>query len=369
MNCLPIPFLSFALFMAVGTPPSGRLPAAPPSARTAIVFDATVHDFGEIAESGGKVACRFVFENRGERPVAVTSVIASCGCTVPEFSRRPVLPGEQGRIDVTFDPMNRPGAFDKTVTVRTSENGDPVRLRIAGRVIARERGVEELYPCELGGGLRATSFGHDFGYVRHGALQQSAIGVVNASQRSVEVELRFGLRSGYLRADFPKRLAPGQQAMLNFGYELPRGCGVYGTLRDELRFAADGSVLPGRIEAEGVAVDDPLVYSDNCVPIAQMSENIIKFGPTKRSSGPSMRCVTLYNRGEAPLTVRAVESRVFRCSLQPGVRVAPGGGVAVEIGFDPAACDYGAAVERIRIVTDDPEHPMLTLRATAVVER
>ena len=120
------------------------------------------------------------------------------------------------------------------------------------------------------------------------------------------------------------------------------------------------------IVVSGIAVDNPLLYSDNSTPKAEISENIVKFGPVKRSSGPSTKWISLRNTGERPLTVRAVESRVFGCTLRPGVRIAAGGEAQVGIRLTPSDC---VAVERIRIVTDDPERPMLTVRATAVIEQ
>ena len=137
--------------------------------------------------------------------MVVTDVVATCGCTVPVYSKRPVLPGERSEIAVTFDPMNRPGRFDKAVSVFTSESGDPIRLRITGRVTPRERSVEELYPCDLGGGLRAAATSHAFGYVRHAQPQRSAIGLANVSSEPIELTLHYGRRSGRLTASVPAR--------------------------------------------------------------------------------------------------------------------------------------------------------------------
>lgn len=330
-------------------------------------FEELSWDFGEIAEAGGKVTHRFVFSNSGGHPVVVSDAVATCGCTVAAFSKRPVSAGERSEIVVTFDPTNRPGAFDKSVSVFTSEGGAPIRLRITGRVVSRERSVEELYPCELGGGLWAAATSYDFGTVPHGTTRRSAVGIVNRSSRPIAVRLRCGRSSGRLDAGVPMRLAAGERASLDFGYGLPVGCGVYGTLTDEIGFAVDGRSVAGRIVVSGIAVDSPLVYSDNSAPKAEISENIVKFGPIKRSSGPAVRRIVLRNGGERPLTVRAVECGAFGCSLQPGERIAAGGRTTCEIRLTPAGCDYGVVVERIRIVTDDPGHPVLTVRATAVI--
>ena len=181
MRRLPVCILSI-LFIISLLPSLAQTPA--------LCFDTLTWDFGTVAEAGGRVTHRFGFANRSGRPVVVTDVVATCGCTVPVYSKRPVLPGERSEIAVTFDPMNRPGRFDKAVSVFTSESGDPIRLRITGRVTPRERSVEELYPCDLGGGLRAAATSHAFGYVRHAQPQRSAIGLVNVSSEPIELTLR-----------------------------------------------------------------------------------------------------------------------------------------------------------------------------------
>ena len=88
-----------------------RALAAP--AQEALVFTPDAWDFGTIREEQGRVSHTFTGENRSERPVVILDVVTSCGCTVPQFSRKPVLPGEKTQITVTFDPANRPGTFSK----------------------------------------------------------------------------------------------------------------------------------------------------------------------------------------------------------------------------------------------------------------
>ena len=193
--------------------------------------------------------------------------------------------------------------------------------------------------------------------------------MANVSSEPIELTLHYGRRSGRLTASVPARLAAGERASFDFGYDLPAGCGVYGTLEDEIGLSVDGAPVADWIVVSGIAVDNPLLYSDNSAPKAEISENIVKFGPVKRPSGPSTKWISLRNTGERPLTVRAVESRVFGCTLRPGMRIAAGGEAQVGIRLTPSDCEYGVAVERIRIVTDDPERPMLTVRATAVIEQ
>lgn len=82
-----------------------------------IKFDTVFHDFGDIYE-GEKVAFSFKFKNTGSAELLVLDAYSTCGCTVPAFSRQPVLQGEGGKIEVVFDASNRSGIQNKAITVK-----------------------------------------------------------------------------------------------------------------------------------------------------------------------------------------------------------------------------------------------------------
>ena len=135
----------------------------------------------------------------------------------------------------------------------------------------------------------------------------------------------------------------GERASFDFGYDLPAGCGVYGTLEDEIGLSVDGAPVADWIVVSGIAVDNPLLYSDNSAPKAEISENIVKFGPVKRSSGPSMKWISLRNTGERPLTVQAVEPRI-RLYAAAGCADRRRREAQVGIRLTPSDCEYGVAV-------------------------
>lgn len=54
----------------------------------------TIYDFGEIKEADGKVSHTFKIDNTGDAPLVLTRVIASCGCTTPEWTKEPIAPGK-----------------------------------------------------------------------------------------------------------------------------------------------------------------------------------------------------------------------------------------------------------------------------------
>lgn len=98
-----------------------------------IKFDKTTHNFGSFSEKDPKVTCTFTYTNVGEQPLIVNQAIASCGCTVPEYTKTPVQPGEKGEIKVTYNGAGKfPGHFKKSITVRTNGAVEMTRLYIEG---------------------------------------------------------------------------------------------------------------------------------------------------------------------------------------------------------------------------------------------
>ena len=98
-----------------------------------IKFDTLTHNFGKFSEKSPVVSCSFKFTNVGEQPLVINQAIASCGCTVPEYTKEPIQPGKTGEIKVTYNGTGKfPGHFKKTVTVRTNGAVEMTRLYIEG---------------------------------------------------------------------------------------------------------------------------------------------------------------------------------------------------------------------------------------------
>src|SRR5690606_32408994 len=67
-----------------------------------VEFEEPAFDFGQVKE-GAQVKHTFILKNTGDAPVILSKVTASCGCTQPEFSKSPILPGATSEIHVTFN--------------------------------------------------------------------------------------------------------------------------------------------------------------------------------------------------------------------------------------------------------------------------
>lgn len=111
-----------------------------------MTFEKTEIDYGTIAQ-GSDPLRKFKFKNTGTEPLVIKNARGSCGCTVPNYKKEPIMPGETAEIEVRYDTQ-REGAFTKTITVETNESEQPRVLTIKGVVNPKkaEEGVPSSAP-------------------------------------------------------------------------------------------------------------------------------------------------------------------------------------------------------------------------------
>ena len=104
------------------------------SAQAEIKFDKQTHNFGKFKEADIQHAT-FTFKNIGDQPLVLNQVMASCGCTDVKYDKKPIAPGQSGKIEVSYDGKNKfPGYVKKNITVRSNGKNELVRLYIEGEM-------------------------------------------------------------------------------------------------------------------------------------------------------------------------------------------------------------------------------------------
>lgn len=106
---LILPFLS-----------SGKPQDKAAGAEPGIEFTNGEHNFGKVAENGKKVSYDYVFTNTGDCPLVITRIITSCRCISTSYTKKPVPPGGQGMVTVTYDPKKQQGVFHKAIQVHSN---------------------------------------------------------------------------------------------------------------------------------------------------------------------------------------------------------------------------------------------------------
>lgn len=100
-----------------------------------------VYDYGTIEkESNGQ--CYFVFTNTGKEPLIIEKASSSCGCTVPNPPKYPILPGQKDSISVKYD-TKRLGGINKTINVVSNASNSPVALYITGNIVEASPAIPE----------------------------------------------------------------------------------------------------------------------------------------------------------------------------------------------------------------------------------
>ncbi len=99
-----------------------------------ISFKTEVIDYGTIEQNSDGTRI-FTFTNSGDAPLLITNVKTSCGCTVPSYSKAPILPGASGELEIKYN-TKKLGTFTKTVTVMSNSEGGNKVLKIKGNIVA-----------------------------------------------------------------------------------------------------------------------------------------------------------------------------------------------------------------------------------------
>ncbi len=101
--------------------PNAAEPEVPAGPTTTIEFEETTYDFGTIKQ-GEKASHVFKFRNTGNEPLIISNAKATCGCTVPNWPKDPIPPGETGEIEVVFNSKGRSNKQNKKVTITANTN-------------------------------------------------------------------------------------------------------------------------------------------------------------------------------------------------------------------------------------------------------
>jgi len=101
---------------------------------TSLEFGETDYDFGTINQDSENTKV-FSFTNTGTEPLIIENAKGSCGCTVPEYPKEPIPPGEQGEIKVVYKPGKQKNQQTKNVTITANTVPEKTVLTIRANVL------------------------------------------------------------------------------------------------------------------------------------------------------------------------------------------------------------------------------------------
>ncbi|PKO99218.1 MAG: hypothetical protein CVU13_06760 [Bacteroidetes bacterium HGW-Bacteroidetes-8] len=329
-------------------------------------FDKMVHDFGDIMLKSGKHTHTFTFKNISTQPVVIQTVISSCGCTTPEWTKSPVLPGKTGTLKVTFLNDQGPYPFDKSLTVYITGEARPRVLRIKGVVHDKPKSLKELFP-ESFGGLSLRSAIIDLDNVAQGDVKYELVEVANTSSK--EIQVGFTNASKGLSFELsPSKIAPGSKAQLkvtlNTNEDLNWGDTEYSST-----VIVNGKEFPSKRLRVFASIRDNFSaltkeQTDNA-PLPMANSSSFDYGKVKAGTQVTTT-FKIRNLGRRDLLIHKIDTGDKKISAKNPSKIAPGETGVIEVKIDTSQ-EAGEKGHILSLITNSPSRPVINLIITGNV--
>lgn len=340
------------------------------AAGPAVTLPETVHDFGAFSEDLGTVTCRVPVVNSGDVPLIITTVRATCGCTVPEYSKDPVAPGDTAYINVRYNAVGRPGKFNKKLYVYTNAEPERYTIDVEGTVIATSNTLKSRFPVDAGQ-LKLRTSVVAFGEVVKGKVKTVFFDAYNRSNDTIK-PYWTNLPPGVSADWSPKRVAPGEEISFTFFIDT-KEVPDYGVNSGVATLVADSLDGVGtEVSVIAIVDEDFSTLTDE----QRRNAPVVKTDPVKYDLGKvvadkaAVAEFTISNNGKSPLIIRrlqTVDNAITSLDL-PQKRIKPGGKTVLKVTIDPKQCRGGIINSKISIITNDPYSPTNTVRVVGIVQ-
>jgi hypothetical protein len=346
-----------------------NIPLSGQQSKPTIIFAEKDHDFGTFRESDGIISHDFTFTNTGKVPLIIEDVKASCGCTTPQWTNEPLLPGKSGNIRVSFDPKQRPGSFNKTIQVTSNADVPSVTLLIQGVVIPVDN-VEDVYKFTVGQ-LRLQTIYVAFGEVFKGNTAEFSIKVMNTSS-DVPAKPSFGQVPPYLKITIvPEIIEPQQEGKILIEYNSSLQKDWDYTV-NRLEMLINGQSVPGnRISITANIKEnfkDLTAEELSMAPVVEFEQTSYDFG-TVTPDKIVEHVFKLTNRGKSSLFIRKVSASCGCTAVQPEKTVVGAGeSIQIKATFNAAGRE-GNQKKAITVITSDPKRSKTILWLTGIVSK
>lgn len=330
-----------------------------------IEFDKTSHNFGTIQENGGPAIYDFKFTNTGTVPLILTNVRAGCGCTTPEWDRKPVAPGESGLIKVSYNPMGRPGSFVKSIAVNSNASNSVETLTIRGKVTRKPADPYEAYKYSAGP-VKFMTNNIYLGAIHHTDVAEKEIELVNTSDKPVTIAILSPAK--HITATVtPATLEKGQTGKLSVKYSAAQK-NDWGFVSDQLE-AKINDAIQGQIAVTATINEDFSQYTPEMLekaPVILFSEPEATIDMAKNATQTHEFFVQ--NTGKSDLIIRklkpsdeSISISTAKSTIKPGKKTK----ALVTIRTDERE---GKKIKIIQFTTNDPKNPVAIYKVNVNVK-
>ncbi len=327
----------------------------------------TRHNFGSIKENNGIVSHNFVFRNTGKAPLIIQDVSASCGCTTPEYTTDSIMPAQIGFIKVAYDPYNRPGPFNKSLTITTNADPSIMVLFIEGNVVPHSQNRKKEFPVAIGN-LSFKSKNIYMGNISTKEMVIKNVEVFNNGSNPIKFLNNFDAPP-YIKFNFnPLVVPPGEVGEVRIYYDVK--------FKNVLGYANDNVVLYTDEENDDRKTLNVISVIEEYFPeytLSELAETprimfekvIHDFGVISKREAVTTQFV-FANNGKKDLHIRKI---ALNCSCAKAYSdsdvIKPGQSSNITVTFDPSTRG-GFEQKVITVFSNDPvgKTQKLTIKAT-----
>lgn len=340
-------------------------------AQPVMKVSSTEYDFGKFKEEAGKQKYDFVVMNTGDQPLVIQNIVASCGCTTPDWTKGPIPPKGTGKITAVYDPANRPGQFNKTLSVYTNSKPEVMVLVIKGEVIPHEKTMEELFTFPVGP-VRFESNHLAFTTVKKNGKKDMSMQVVNTSDKPAKIEFQDVPAHLSLKAN-PETLKPGQKGVIEGTYDATKNQS-WGNVSDMVKLKINGDlqsnvyyyVSANLVEDFSGLTPEQLANA----PVFTVEASTVDLGKIPGSTANNVE-FKFKNTGKSDLIIRNVRASCGCTAVQQGIQgqgIKPGESGSIKATFNSGSYK-GKVTKAIYVYTNDPKNSESVLMLNADVDQ
>lgn len=334
-----------------------------------ITFDKKVHDFGIVLWKN-PVTATFMVTNSGDKPLVISNVTTSCGCTVADWTKTPIAPGASGMVKSTFDAKAL-GRFQKSVGIYSNASERPIYLSIRGEVTADPKNYTVTHSYQIGA-IRLDKESLEFDDANKGDKLEMDLLIANTSSE-VYTPVLMHLPPYLTAVAVPEKIGRGKTGKIKITLDtekLPK----YGLTTATVylsRFMGDKVGEENSIPVSAVLLPDFSRLSQEEIlnsPTVELSSTELTF-PALGEKEKKTQTVIVKNTGKRTLEINDLQ--VFNSALGVHLKkrvLKPGASTKLKI------TAYGKNLKRVKgtprvlMITNEPNCPKVIIKVNVAAK-
>lgn len=321
------------------------------------------HKFGQI-EWKRPVTVEYAITNSGNQPLVLSNVTTSCACTVADWTKTPILPGEKGFVKAVFDAKAL-GHFDKSIGIYSNATPHLAYLHFVGEVVREVKDFSRSHPYQIGK-IRLDKTEFSFPDVNRGEMPQITFSVVNLSDRPYEPVLMH--LPSYLKMEKdPQVLLKGKRGSVTLTLD-SKELHDFGLTRSSVylsRFSGDKVSEENEIPVTAILLPDFSKLTEEerrNAPVIRLSETEIDLTEALRKKSRASHTIVVTNSGRSPLVVSKLQ--VFNPAVGVSLKKAmlqPGESTKLHVTISKRNTGNKKYHLRLLMITNDPVTPKVEI--------